>query len=397
MPGIMPISAPMPPIFFICSSWSRRSSRSKVPFLSFSATGRVFGLDVLRRPSRRGRRCRPCRGCGRRCGRGGNPRAHRVFSPVPISLIGLPVTARIDSAAPPRPSPSTRVSTMPVRSTRSSKERARLTASWPVSASATSRISMRVGEALISAVSAISSSSMCGAAGGVEDARRRSRRAGRRCSARRAISTGGLAGDDRQRGDADLLAEHAQLLHGGRAARRRARPAGPSCSRSVSRLAILPVVVVLPEPCRPTIRIGDRRRGVEVDAARTVVAEHLDQLVVDDLDDLLAGRHRAGDLGADGALAHLLDEAATTSSATSASSSARRTSRSASSTSAAASAPRRGQPIEDAASCSDRVVEHRQSRQRPIATGLAQTILRPRAHALSGVSLRSPDRSAGRN
>jgi hypothetical protein len=30
-------------------------------------------------------------------------------------------------------------------------------------------------------------------------------------------------------------------------------------SRSVRRLAILAVVVVLPEPCRPTIRIGDRR------------------------------------------------------------------------------------------------------------------------------------------
>ena len=29
---------------------------------------------------------------------------------------------------------------------------------------------------------------------------------------------------------------------------------------------------------------------------------------MDDLDDLLARRHRAGDLGADGALAHLLDE-----------------------------------------------------------------------------------------
>ena len=42
------------------------------------------------------------------------------FSPMPISLIGLPVTARIESAAPPRPSPSTRVSTMPVMPTRSS-------------------------------------------------------------------------------------------------------------------------------------------------------------------------------------------------------------------------------------------------------------------------------------
>jgi hypothetical protein len=37
-------------------------------------------------------------------------------------------------------------------------------------------------------------------------------------------------------------------------------------------------------------------------------AQHADQLVVDDLDHLLARRHRAGDFGADGALAHLLDE-----------------------------------------------------------------------------------------
>ena len=64
-----------------------------------------------------------------------------TFSPAPRSLIGLPVTARIESAAPPRPSPSTRVSTMPVMPRRSSKAWAVLTASWPVSASATSRIS----------------------------------------------------------------------------------------------------------------------------------------------------------------------------------------------------------------------------------------------------------------
>ena len=52
---------------------------------------------------------------------GWNSSSASIFSPVPISLIGLPVTARIDSAAPPRPSPSMRVSTMPVRPTRSSK------------------------------------------------------------------------------------------------------------------------------------------------------------------------------------------------------------------------------------------------------------------------------------
>ena len=37
MPGIMPISDAMPPIFFICWSWPRRSSRSNEPFLSFLA------------------------------------------------------------------------------------------------------------------------------------------------------------------------------------------------------------------------------------------------------------------------------------------------------------------------------------------------------------------------
>src|SRR5215208_3210639 len=43
-----------------------------------------------------------------RCG--WNSSSASTFSPVPTSLIGLPVTARIDSAAPPRASPSMRVS-----------------------------------------------------------------------------------------------------------------------------------------------------------------------------------------------------------------------------------------------------------------------------------------------
>ena len=51
------------------------------------------------------------------------------------------------------------------------------------------------------------------------------------------------------------------------------------------------------------------RRGVEVDRLG-VRAQHLDQLVVDDLDDHLAGRDRLDDLGADGAVAHLVGEGA---------------------------------------------------------------------------------------
>jgi hypothetical protein len=74
-------------------------------------------------------------------------------------LIGLPVTARMESAAPPRPSPSMRVSTMPVSPTRSSNERARLTASWPVSASATSSTSCGLAARLTSAASVIIASS----------------------------------------------------------------------------------------------------------------------------------------------------------------------------------------------------------------------------------------------
>ena len=38
------------------------------------------------------------------------------FSPCPVKIIGRPVTARIESAAPPRVSPSSLVKTIPVRS-----------------------------------------------------------------------------------------------------------------------------------------------------------------------------------------------------------------------------------------------------------------------------------------
>ena len=82
-------------------------------------------------------------GCGRRCEGARTLPARRASFAGADQLDRLaPVNARIDSArTPPRPSPSTRVSTMPVSPTRSSKARARLTASWPVNASATSRTS----------------------------------------------------------------------------------------------------------------------------------------------------------------------------------------------------------------------------------------------------------------
>ena len=56
--------------------------------------------------------------------------------------LGAPVTCRTDSAAPPRESPSSLVSTTPVSGKASLKARAVLTASWPSIASTTNRVSI---------------------------------------------------------------------------------------------------------------------------------------------------------------------------------------------------------------------------------------------------------------
>jgi hypothetical protein len=74
-------------------------------------------------------------------------------------LIGLPVTARMLSAAPPRASPSSRVRITPVKSTSPAKPLATLTASWPVSASTTSRVSAGVEACATAFISAINWSS----------------------------------------------------------------------------------------------------------------------------------------------------------------------------------------------------------------------------------------------
>ena len=111
-----------------------------------------------------------------------------------------------------------------------------------------------------------------------------------------------LAGDDRQRVDADLPAEHGELFLRRRALHVERGHQHRASWRSVRRLAILAVVVVLPAPCRPTIMMATGGGGVEVDRLG-VRAQRLDQDVVDDLDDHLAGRDRFDDIGADGAVA----------------------------------------------------------------------------------------------
>ena len=78
---------------------------------------------------------------------------------------------------------------------------------------------------------------------------------------------------------------------------------------SVRRLAILAVVVVLPEPCRPTIMMATGAGALRsIGCARR--AERRDKLVVHDLDDHLAGRDRLDHVDADRALLHLVGERA---------------------------------------------------------------------------------------
>ena len=80
-----------------------------------------------RRPPRSpssGRRCRPCRGCATARPSGRNSSSLSSASPMPRNLIGLPVTSLIDSAAPPRASPSSLVMMTPSMSRRRSNSAA---------------------------------------------------------------------------------------------------------------------------------------------------------------------------------------------------------------------------------------------------------------------------------
>ena len=83
--------------------------------------GGLLGVELLLGLLDQARRCRPCRGCGRRCARGGTPRCASSFSPTPMNLIGLPVTVLTDRAAPPRVSESNLVRITPSSSSRSLK------------------------------------------------------------------------------------------------------------------------------------------------------------------------------------------------------------------------------------------------------------------------------------
>src|SRR5262249_19846763 len=118
-----------------------------------------------------------------------------------------------------------------------------------------------------------------------------------------------LAENDRQRVDADLPAEHRELL-----LRRRALDVERGHQHSAP-LAVGQALGDLGRGRRLARALQadqhhrDRRRGVEVDRLR-FAAERLDEGVVDDLDDHLAGPDRLDDGGADRLGARTVDKGA---------------------------------------------------------------------------------------
>ena len=118
-----------------------------------------------------------------------------------------------------------------------------------------------------------------------------------------------FAGDDGERGDARLLAEHAELLL------RRGTPRVERSHQDFLLVAGLETARELRRRRRLARALqadqhhGDRRLRGEVDPLR-IGAEHAHELVMHDLDDHLAGRDRAHDLLADGLRLHRVGEVA---------------------------------------------------------------------------------------
>ena len=146
MPGSMPSDAAEPAHLLHLAAAARRGRRGRTgPSASWRRASRPLRCSMVsaafstRLTTSPMPRMRPAMRSGWKSSSASS------FSPTPMQLDRQPVTARIDSAAPPRASPSTRVSTMPVTPTRSSKLCATLTASWPVMASTTSSVSVGCG------------------------------------------------------------------------------------------------------------------------------------------------------------------------------------------------------------------------------------------------------------
>ena len=225
-------------------------------------------------------------------------------------MIGLPVTALTDSAAPPRASPSSLVSTTPSNCATSANCSATLTASWPVIASTTSSTTCGRVTLRIRASSSISVLVDVQAPGGVDD---------------EDVLAVALGLVERPRGDVDRVAVGAllvdrraglagdldELLDGGGPV----DVAGGDGDRGLALLAQPAGELGGGGRLAGALQAGHQdhgRRARREGQPRRLPAHQRRQLLVDDLDDLLAGVELALDLHALGALPHagreLLDD-----------------------------------------------------------------------------------------
>ena len=288
MPGIMPMILLIGPSFFVCPSSFLKSSRVNSPLRSRASCLAISSWSNF------------CWACSTSVSTSPMPRMRPAMrsgwnsskasrcSPVPTNLIGTPVTALTDSAAPPRASPSSLVMITPSSSSASLNALALRTASWPghrvhhqvdllgLDAAVDLR---QLGHQLLVDVQP---------AGRVEDEHVAPGGLGllhrRLAQGHRVL--GRQVGVD---GQAELLAEDLQLLDGGGALQvgrhqHRLSPplldaAAPACRRWSS--------------CRTLAGRRASARSARREVQRVVDRAHqLDQLLVDDADELLGGIER---------------------------------------------------------------------------------------------------------
>ena len=148
------------PSFLIWRSWSRKSSRVKESERSFFSNSSAFLWSMASSAFSIKERTSPIPRMRETRRSGWKSSRASYFSPTPTNFMGWPVTVLIDKAAPPLASPSNLVKITPVRPSWLWNSWALLTASWPVMASATNKISDGLANSFTFRSSCMSCSSM---------------------------------------------------------------------------------------------------------------------------------------------------------------------------------------------------------------------------------------------
>mmetsp|Transcript_2855 Transcript_2855/g.8662 ORF Transcript_2855/g.8662 Transcript_2855/m.8662 type:complete len:434 (-) Transcript_2855:332-1633(-) len=160
-PGSMAITFEKAPMRSIMAIWLWKSLKSKLAFMSFSWMRRASSSDTASSAFSTSVSTSPMPRMRDVMRSGTKASKSSMRSPIPTNLIGRPLTSRMESAAPPRESPSSLVSSAPVMPICWLKVSTRFAASWPVMASTTSSVSSACVSRFMLSSSAISLGSTC--------------------------------------------------------------------------------------------------------------------------------------------------------------------------------------------------------------------------------------------